>query len=182
MKRHYVSGFFSNREDAEATLSALIAKKFPPDRVNILESHSDISISKVEAKSNEVLKDILVDGAIGAGVGTGVGALVEVALVAANVTLFVASPLIAPLALLGWGASLGALAGTTIGFKVAANDKGGKFSDMIRDAISNNQIVLVAETTTIAETKLAQKVIKAAIGNYKDTNTESKALENQPHH
>jgi len=177
MKHHYVSGFFANKEHAENTLLALTAKGFPLELLTIFKTHLDTPASKMEAKSNEALKDIIVDGAIGAGVGTGIGALVEVALVAANVTLFVASPLIAPLALLGWGASLGALAGTTIGFKVPADEKAGKFSDMVRDAISNNQIVLVAETTTQAETKLAQEIIQAAVGNYKDTNTASKARE-----
>jgi len=182
MKRHYVSGFFATKEDAESTLLVLLADKFPPDRLKIFKSHADASTSKMEAESNEVLKDILVDGAIGAGVGTGIGVLVEVALVAANVTLFVASPLIAPLALLGWGASLGALAGTTIGFKVPADDKGGKFSDMIRDAIANDQVVLVAETTTQAETKLAHQIIQDAVGSYKDTSNATKALEHSGLH
>lgn len=175
MKHHYISGFFANKEDAERTQSVLIEKKFPSERLSIFKTESEAALSKTEAKSNEVLKDIVVDGAIGAGVGTGIGALVQVALVATNVTLFVASPLIAPLALLGWGASLGALAGTTIGSKVAADDKGGKFSDMIRDAISNGQIVLVAEATTPAEIKLATEVIEAAVGNHKDTSNSLEA-------
>jgi hypothetical protein len=174
MKHHYVSGFFPTKEDAESTLSALVAKGFPAERLSIFKTHLEASTSKMEAKSNEALKDIIVDGTIGAGVGTGIGALVEVALVATNVTLFIASPLIAPLALLGWGASLGALAGTTIGFKVAADDKGGKFSDLIRDAISNGQIVLGAETTTQAENKLAQEVIQTAVGKDQDINTSLK--------
>lgn len=171
MKHHFISGFFANKEEAERTLAVLIERKFPSERVSIFKTESEAALSKTEEKSNEVLKDILVDGAIGAGVGTGIGALVQVALVATNVTLFIASPLIAPLALLGWGASLGALAGTTIGSKVAADDKGGKFSDMIRDAISSGQVVLVAETTTEAETKLATEVIEAAVGNHKDSSS-----------
>jgi hypothetical protein len=171
---HYVSGFFASKEDAESTLSALIAKGLPAERLNIFKTNLDPSVSKTEAKSNEVLKDMVVDGAIGATVGTGIGALAEVALIAANVSLFIASPLVAPLALLGWGASLGAMAGATIGSKVGADDKGGRFSDMIRDAISNGQIVLVAETTTEDETALAQKTIQAAVGNHKDINTTSK--------
>lgn len=168
---HYVSGFFATQEDAEGTLSVLIAKGLPAQRLNIFKTNLDPSVSKTEAKSNEVLKDMLVDGAIGATVGTGIGALAEVALIAANVSLFIASPLVAPLALLGWGASLGAMAGATIGSKVGADDKGGRFSDMIRDAISNGQIVLVAETTTQDETALAQKIIKAAVSDHKDINT-----------
>jgi hypothetical protein len=58
--------------------------------------------------SNDVLKDVLVDGTIGAKVAVGIGGLLEVALITANVTLFIASPLLAPLLLLGWGASIGA--------------------------------------------------------------------------
>lgn len=118
---------------------------------------------------------------LGAGIGTGIGALVEVALVASNVTLFVASPLIAPLALLGWGASLGALAGTTLGSKLPADDKGGKFSDIVRDAISSGQTVLVAVATTEVETQLAQQVIKAAIDTPDKMNTSTKVSENIPH-
>jgi hypothetical protein len=58
--------------------------------------------------SNDVLKDVLVDGTIGAKVAVGIGGLLEVALITANVTLFIASPLLATLLLLGWGASIGA--------------------------------------------------------------------------
>ena len=178
---HYVSGFFANKEQAEATLANLVSKGFPVERINVVNTHIDPSISRTEAKSNEALKDIVVDGAIGAGIGTGIGALVEVALVATNVTLFVASPLIAPLALLGWGASLGALAGTTLGSKLPADDKGGKFSDIVRDAISSGQTVLVAVATTEAETQLAQQVIKAAIDTPDKMNTSTKVSENIPH-
>jgi len=52
-----------------------------------------------------------VDGAIGPAGGTGVGALAQLALVAAKVSIFVASPLIALFVILGWGASPGAFAG-----------------------------------------------------------------------
>ena len=39
----------------------------------------------------------------------------QVALVATNVSLFIASPLLAPLMMLGWGASIGGLLGATVG-------------------------------------------------------------------
>lgn len=81
--RHYVSGFFA-------------------DRARLVEP----------PQSKSVLKDVLVDGAIGTAVGTGGGALAQLALVAANVSLFVASPLLAPLSMPGCAASLG---GTVIG-------------------------------------------------------------------
>jgi len=57
----------------------------------------------------------LVDAAIGTAVGSGLGVLAEVPLVAANVSLFVASPLLAPLVMLGWGASIGGTVGAIVG-------------------------------------------------------------------
>ena len=108
--------------------------------------------------------DVLKDGAIGTAVGTGVGVLTQLALVAANVSLFVASPLIAPLALLGWGASLGGFIGAAAG----VGEQKGPFGDLVRDAISAGQVVLLAETRTEQEASLARQVIEAAVGDYSD--------------
>ncbi len=120
--------------------------------------------------SNEVLKDVLVDGAIGTAVGTGIGALGQIALVAANVSLFIASPLIAPRMLLGWGASIGGFIGAVVGAMPGAGNKEGWLSDLIADAISSGQVVLVAETRTEQETAIAREVIQASVGDSTDTN------------
>ncbi len=169
--RHHVSGIFANRVEAGSTLDKLVEQGLPRERLQIFESGSALPAATQQAKSNEVLKDMVVDGAIGTAVGTGIGALAEVALIAANVSLFVASPLIAPLALLGWGASLGGMAGATVGAKISSEKKEGWFSDLIKDAISNGQVVLVAETRTNQETEIARKIIQTSVGNYKDVNT-----------
>jgi len=161
---HNVSGFFPQRADADLALSKLVAQGLLPERLHIFDSSSVPPVTPPKATSKGVLKDILVDGAIGTAVGTGIGALAELALVAANVTLFVASPLIAPLALLGWGASLGGFIGATAG---AGNKKGG-FSALIDDAISSGQFVLVAETRSEQQSAIARKVIEASVGDYKD--------------
>lgn len=95
----------------------------------------------------------------------------ELALVAANVSLFIASPLIAPLAMLGWGASLGGLVGAAVGAESHGGNKAekkGTFSALIRDAISSGQVVLVAETRTEQETASARQVMQASIGACKD--------------
>ena len=95
--RHYLSGFFTHRDQAEIALTRLTGKGFPRTRVQIFDSQSPPIAHKSADGSNEVLKDVLVDSALGTAVGLTIGGLGEVALVAANVTLFVASPLIAPL-------------------------------------------------------------------------------------
>jgi hypothetical protein len=168
--RHHVSGIFSNRIEAESTLHTLIKNGIPNAQLQIFDSDATLPAGTEQAKSNEVLKDMAVDGAIGTAVGTGIGALTQVALIAANVSLFIASPLVAPLALLGWGASLGAMAGATYGAKVSSNNEGW-LSDLVKDAISSGQVVLIAQTNTKQETEIAREAMQSAVGNHKDINT-----------
>lgn len=155
---HHVSGVFAHREKAESALSSLVERGLPRERLRIFQDHSVIPPSSHQEESNEALKDVLVDSAIGTAVGTGISA----AILAANVSLFVASPLVGTLVMLGWGASLGGIAGITAGTAKR------KLSDLIQDAITSGQVVLVAETLTEQETAIAREVIQAAIGDYKD--------------
>ncbi len=164
---HYVSGFFAHHHEADAVIEKLVAQGITRERIYLYKQPAQGATTHEPVESsNQVLKDVLVDGAIGTAVGTGVGALIQVGLIAANVTLFVASPLIAPLVLLGWGASIGGVVGASIG----AAEKARPLSALIDDAIAAGQIVVVAETRTEAETKIAQDVIKSFVGDYKDVN------------
>jgi hypothetical protein len=168
--RHHVSGFFAHREEAESALSRLVEEGLPRERLRIFASDPAASDTASKDGSNAVLKDVLVDATIGTAVGTGIGALGSVALAAASVSLFVASPLVAPLMLLGWGASVGGLIGAAAGSTPGAGDKDGWLSDLIGDAIASGQAVLVVETRTQQETAIARKVIQASVGESKDTN------------
>ncbi|OIQ87414.1 hypothetical protein GALL_307090 [mine drainage metagenome] len=85
---------------------------------------------------------------------------------AAHVSLFIASPLLAPLMMMGWGATVGGLIGAATG---ARNDK--DFKALVSDAVSSGQVVLVVETRTKEETATASEVIKAAVGDYNDVST-----------
>jgi anti-sigma factor RsiW len=168
---HYISGFFAKREDAQHTLSTLLARGFPHAQLQIFEVDEPPSEPVPQEDSNAVLKDVIVDAAKGSAVGLGLGALAEVALVAANVTLFVTSPLVAPLALLGWGVGLGGVIGGAIGIQAhatAPENKEGWLSDLVRDAIASGQTVLMVQALTAQETATAKEVIQAAVGDYKD--------------
>ncbi len=123
-----------------------------------------------DGSSDEVLKEVLVDGAIGTAVGTGVGAIGSAALVAANVTLFVASPVVAPLAMLGWFAGLGGIVGAAFG----ANRKEGKFSELVKDAIESGNTVLVTYTHNESEQELAKEVICASLKGRDEAAMESR--------
>lgn len=168
---HHVSGFFVRYQDAASALSSLIEMGLPRERLHLLKPDSALPATAKQADSDGVLQHVLVDGAIGTAVGTGIGVIAELALVAANVSLFIASPLIAPLAMLGWGASLGGLVGAAIGAESNAEIKDGKFSSLVRDAITSGQAVLVVQTHTADETAIARLVIQAAVGECKDVST-----------
>lgn len=170
--RHHVSGIFQRHAEALVAFTHLKDQGIPVKRMQIFEHEIALPASSTQAKSNKVLKNMVVKGSAGAVVGAGIGALAQVGLVAANVTLFIASPLVAPLAMLGWGATVGATAGATIGaikkdHKEDA-EKDGWFSDFVRDAIASGQVVLVVETRSKEETALASEIMKLSVNNYQD--------------
>lgn len=167
--RHHVSGFFAHRAEAEGALARLVARGVPRTQLQLFDAESGPAVTELKGENNEVLTNVLVDGAIGTAVGTGIGALAQLALVAGSVTLFVASPLVAPLVMLGWGASLGAFVGAAAGANTGVEHKEGWLSDLVRDAIASGQVVLVAETRTPQETAIAGEVLEAAVGEFKDT-------------
>lgn len=162
--RHYVSGFFAHREETEKVVSQLLLAGLPLGRVHLFDKETVLPPTDDKDRNQTMLKDILVDGAIGTAVGTGLSALVGVGLIAANVTLFIASPLVAPLVLLGWGAGIGGLIGAGAG--AAAKIK--PLSELVYDAIMSGQLVVVVETLSPEETEKAAGIIKAAVGDYHD--------------
>lgn len=168
---HYVAGFFAHRDDAERVLSSLVERGLPREQMQIFDTDAVQPPSAAQDGSDGVLKDVVVDGAIGTAVGTGLGALAGLALVATNVTLFIASPLVAPLMLLGWGASVGGMMGAVAGASGDGGKQERRFADLISDAIASDQIVLVAQTQSEEETAIAQAVIQAAVGSDQEIST-----------
>jgi hypothetical protein len=162
---HQVCGFFARREDAQNALGALVDRGLARDALRIFPG--DATVPNTETVSDKALKDILVDGAIGTAAGSALGVLGEVALVAANISLFVASPLLAPLVMLGWGAGIGGVVGAIVG----AEKKDRSLSSLIRDAVSTGQVVLVARTPMADETKTAQQVMRDAVGTSRAVST-----------
>ena len=159
---HVLSAVYPGRSEAEGVRQLLEEQGISATEMRIFH---ETPPQPGDELSDDVLKDVLVDGGIGTLMGTGVGALGALAIVASGVTLFVASPLIAPLALLGWGASLGGFIGAAAG----VGEQKGPFGDLVRDAIAAGQVVLLAETRTEQEAVLARQVIEAAVGDYSES-------------
>lgn len=148
-----VSGIYTTRGEAEAVCNALVEACLTRAYRRHIADRQEQAAGPDEPQKLEtddtVLKYIAIDGRIGRVVGTGLGALVEVALVAANITLFLASPLMAPLAVLGRGAAVGGLVGAAVGAeKTTEKLRDGKVSDLVLDAIRNGYFIVVANTRT----------------------------------
>lgn len=169
---HHACGFFATVQDAHATRAALIERGIPRDQLHIYQPDTPATGEAPAGGGSAVLKDALFQGAIGTAVGTGIGALAQVGLVATGVSLFIASPLLAPLVMMGWGASIGALVGTAMGATsrggASAQRQVGWLSDLVTDAVDNGQFVLVADTRTQQQIDAAQAVMKASVGDFQN--------------
>ena len=160
---HTVSAIYPSRAEAEGVRQHLIERGFAESAVRIIgdASESQMWAGTDETGRDEVLRDVLVDGAIGTAVGTGVGVIGTVAIAAAGVTLFVASPVVAPLAMLGWFAGLGGVIGAAVGAtrKEGSDAREGKFSELVMDAIEEGNTAVVVRTQGEAERELAKQII-----------------------
>ena len=166
-RSHKVAALYASLEEAERVRQHLIDGGIAASEVAVLK---DLPLPPDKGGNDEVLKDILVDGAIGTAVGTGVGAIGTAMLLATSVTLFVASPVVAALAMLGWFASVGGIAGAVAGAASQENKKGkeGKFSELVMDAIQSGNVVLVVYTHGDTDRALAEDIIgKSLTGHYR---------------
>lgn len=152
---HRVVGIFPTRAEAAAARDQLIENGLAPEKIRLFESPRDAAGKRLDADSDDVLKEMLREGAIGTAVGTAAGAIGTAAIAAANVTLFVANPILTTLTMLGWGASLGAIVGGAAG---AERDKG-DVADVVRHALEKGYIVLVAHAVNEDQTVVARKLL-----------------------
>ncbi|MEZ0232798.1 MAG: hypothetical protein ACAH12_08145 [Methylophilaceae bacterium] len=150
---HRVAGVYTTLKEAESAQKQLTQSGFDAKQLYIFKHNGDDS--KQVKDSNNALNDVVKDTAIGTAVGSGIGALGQVAITAANVSLFIASPLLGPLMMIGWGAMTGAF----VGAGAAIATRKGHFADFVQDAVNDGHVVLVANTTSETETDKAEKII-----------------------
>lgn len=152
---HRIVGIYGTKAAADAARERLIDGGIPTEQIKLLEPGHTTPVAESTADSDDVLKEVLRDGAIGTAVGTLAGTAGTIALVLANVSLFIASPVVGALSMLGWGASLGGIIGAAAG----ARGTKGNASDLIQDALGGGYVVLVAFANTEEQTTHAKQVI-----------------------
>ena len=125
--RHNVSASFAQRAAADRVLSKLLKRGLSREQLQILDAseHTPLGLA-ARLKSRSARNAMLTYGAIGAVVGGVLGALAQAALVISDMGLLTASPSLAPIMLMGWGAFLGALLGALIGLAAREAGHGGE--------------------------------------------------------
>lgn len=163
---HYLACFLPHQRDAQALQQQLLAQGLSESQISLFAKtpHSTPALEPsqplVADPNQQTLDHILADGAVGGAVGTALGALVNVGLVAAHTSLFVANPLLATLTLLGWGGSVGALVGGMVGATQAPDDR--PLSELIADAVKAGHVVVLADTTTAPQTEQVRQLMREA--------------------
>lgn len=154
---HKVSAIYPSRLEAEGIRARLIDQGIAVKDIEILHGPAQVVVMQAPATagSDDVLKEMLVDGAIGTVMGTGLGAIGTGIIWVWGVTLFVASPVVAPLAMIGWFASVGGLVGAATG----AMRHGGGLTELVADAVEADNSVLVTRTHNQSETALVMAII-----------------------
>lgn len=169
---HKVSAIYNTLDEAEQVRQHLIDGGIAASEVTLLQ---DLPLPPDKEGNDEVLKDILMDGAIGTAVGTGVGAIGTVILWAASVTLFVTSPVLTTLSMLGWFAGVGGIVGGVVGAEGKDHKKGkeGRFSDLVMDLIKAGNVVLVVRTHGETDRELAKDILSKSLTGHHAVATES---------
>ena len=167
---HNVSPSFALRETAEHTLLQLRQRGLSREQLKILIAGEHVPLSlPTRVKSRAVRNAMLMDGAIGALIGAVLGVLVQAALVITDMGLLAASPLLAPIMLVGWGAFLGAFLGAMAGVaSVSPGTLEGRRSPLTHREIETGSTVLLANTRSAEETAMAREVLTASGGACKD--------------
>lgn len=154
---HRVVGVYDTYAEAQSAHAQLLAHGLSADQLKTLRP--GLAGAEGQADSDDVLKELARDGAIGTAVGTLAGAAGTVAIAAANLSLFIASPVLATLVMLGWGASLGGVVGAVVG----AQTRTGDVSDLVKDALASGHVVLVAHAQSEAQTARTREIIGSSM-------------------
>jgi hypothetical protein len=152
---HRLIGIYVNRADAGSARESLVYAGLPRSQVKLLAPGDRAASCASRDEGDDVLDEVFRVGAIGTVLGTVAGAAGTLALTVSGASLFVASPILGTLVMLGWGASTGDTPGAAVGVGTDQGD----VSDLIRDALNHGSFVLVAYATTEAQTTLAQNLL-----------------------
>lgn len=150
---HRVAGVYATEQEAQSAYQGLIRQGFLPPQLSMIRQNPKRKNRWIE--SNRTLWDIFKYTAIGTVVGGAFGLLGQIIITIADIDLFIASPFVGPVFMIGWGAMVGAF----VGGGIAISSQESQFADFVNGAINDSYVVLVAYTRSEQETRKAEQLI-----------------------
>lgn len=156
---HRVVGLYASRAEADEARDLIVARGLSAIQVRVLTEESPVPGYDAKSDPDDVLTNLPRDGANSTTVATEAGSSASITVASSNLTLFIASPLLDTLHLIGWDARRGGLVSDLVGSKRGKRN----LAALIKDALSSGLAVLVMNARSEAETALAQRVLNQHI-------------------
>lgn len=145
-------GLYRSRAAAAHARDQLQSQGFAPQQIRLLEPGAWLDGAP---DKDDVRKDLMREGVIDTAIGSPSGDGVAVSLPMARLTLFISNQVLGSLYEIGWGASLGGVMNGVAGAERSREH----VTQLINDALSAGQAVLVVYANTDQEAARVQHVI-----------------------
>ena len=156
---HKVAAIYGDAEQADAAVAALRKADVGDVRITHLDPESPDPGRGIEPEQLATRNRFIIDMLAGGGIGTAVGAAGAGAIAVALPSLFVAVPVLGPLTVAGYGATLGAAGGAIKAFRV----KEGLLADMVKDALDRGFHALIVHSRDVETRERAEKVVAGTV-------------------
>lgn len=152
---------YGNFLAADRVRDELLGAHFLLDAITLRPAQpGDLTTELLRAGENKrVLTEVLADSAFGAALGVVAGVLGTIVLLSVHSALFLASPILAPVALMVNFASVGALLGGAFG----ADKRGTHYSTLVDDEAAAGAIALLVTAANSAQRAVAKIIIRRSL-------------------
>jgi len=158
---HKLAGIFPDSTSLAQAEKLFVEAGFSREQVNRIQTGEALreQEQKIESESSGVRNEFIRDISVGTGVG-GVGGAIGAAGIGLGLpALYVSAPVVAPLMVIGYAATIGGLAGAVRGLHV----KEDVLTSMVEDALHNDYPVLMVHTGDKRETEMAHELMQSTM-------------------
>lgn len=157
---HKFSALYHDEKLARQALQQLKDHDFSDNQLRLISPDDPEAGAQLEPEGNEIPKEIIRDTLVGAGIGGGVG-IAGTAVLAAETLLFATNPILGTLMAIGYGATIGGIAGAIKGLKV----KETVFVGIVEQALQEGSWALVVHTQDQDQEKVARQILGETVAD-----------------
>lgn len=153
--RYRLAGVYPDRAAAERAFEHLVNAGVAPEQVRCAWPHDRRVERKVEPQAGASVRQPLRNGLVGGGVGALLGAVAAGLIAGFQEALFAAHPYSGPLAVIGYGALIGLVAGALSGLGMRA----GLLATEVADEVGRGSYALVVQARSSREARQLQRLL-----------------------